>query len=632
MLILGKEMLSNFYDARRSWSTIGNWSAEESKLTKLGGRASEAQIAGAGYGMAGVAGPYLETFVGSLEYKLGGGGRKVPTILSRRRTFVARHDDVGVASCEVYGPAPLGSIPGNTFEVWTSSAPPPVAAAAAAAAATSNDEREGAGGEDGDDGGEDAAAGEENDGGEICVVLCAGNQNFLSLIDILDNALRRRRRVLAKHHPLRPWLIGPYGVMLGPLIRRGYLAQVLDAGNDATGALLAHPAVGHVHVTGSFRTSRIVRGILRDGRPRGGATPPSDAIVDSMITSELGCATPQILDDGTYTPSELMHAARIIAFGKKSNGGCNCLSAQVVVLPKRWVQKDDFRKALKEELARQPTMPCYYPGSLERKGDMLERCRGAGSDVETVVADPPSEGTRVGDGDHVSIVECGTPGEGGYDPIPLLEEAFGPVLAIVELDDPVVRPSSSRGSGDAGDGDDDYLSRIVVPFLNDKDSIFGSLSCSIYTPSSKGKIAGDRRGLQRALASLQYGCVAVNQWNALGYFTASMGGMWGGHALESRMQSGNGIVGDLYGIIDGDGRRGGGRRSAAKAVVYGPPLTAKPMFDLASPPPTIVYDVLMEFACSPTAFSGAMNALGLVARRCVYGFVSYIPVINAYFK
>ena len=177
MLILGREMLSNFYDARIAWSTIGNWSAEESKLTKLGGRASEAQIAGAGYGMAGVAGPYLETFVGSLEYKLGGEGRKMPTILSRRRTFVAHHDDVGVASCEVYGPAPLGSIPGNTFEVWTSSAPPPVAAAAAA---TANDETEGAGGEDGDDGGEDAAAaGEENDGGDICVVLCAVNQNFL---------------------------------------------------------------------------------------------------------------------------------------------------------------------------------------------------------------------------------------------------------------------------------------------------------------------------------------------------------------------------------------------------------------------------------------------------------------------
>jgi len=350
----------------------------------------------------------METFMKSLEYKLGIGseGKKMPTILSRRRTFFARHDNVEAASFEVYGPAPLGSIPGNTFEVWTSSAPPPVAATAAK---TANDEREGDGEEDEDDG-KHAAAREEN-GGKICVVLSAGNQNFLSLIDILNNTLRRRRLVLAKHHPLRSWLIGPYGVILEPLIRRGYLAQVLDVGNDATGALLAHPAVSHVHVTGSFHTSRIVRNILRDGRPPRGAAPPlSDAIVDSMITSELGCATPQILDDGTYTLSELTHAARVITFGKKSNGGCNCLSAQVVVLPKHWAQKDDFRRVLKEELARQPTMLCYDPGSLERKGDMLERCREAGSDIVTVVADPPSGETKVGDGDQVSIVECSTLG------------------------------------------------------------------------------------------------------------------------------------------------------------------------------------------------------------------------------
>ncbi len=51
------------------------------------------------------------------------------------------------------------------------------------------------------------------------------------------------------------------------------------------------------------------------------------------------------------------------------------------------------------------------------------------------------------------------------------------------------------------------------------------------------------------------------------------------------MQSENGFVGDLYGIIDGDGRRRGvGRSSAAVVVVYSPPLMAKPMFDLAVPP------------------------------------------------
>ena len=99
--------------------------------------------------------------------------------------------------------------------------------------------------------------------------------------------------------------------------------------------------------------------------------------------------------------------------------------------------------------------------------------------------------------------------------------------------------------------------------------------------------------------------------------------MWGGHALESRSQSGSGAIGDLYGII-GD--------RTAKVVVYGPPLASRPMFDLASTPPAIVFDVLMEYTCSPTVLAGTINALWLVARKCVRGFVSYIPVVNAYFK
>ncbi len=45
------------------------------------------------------------------------------------------------------------------------------------------------------------------------------------------------------------------------------------------------------------------------------------------------------------------------------------------------------------------------------------------------------------------------------------------------------------------------------------------------------------------------------------------------------------------------------QQQSAKAVVYGPPLAARSMFDLASLPPMIVFDVLMEFACSPTVLS-----------------------------
>ena len=156
------------------------------------------------------------------------------------------------------------------------------------------------------------------------------------------------------------------------------------------------------------------------------------------------------------------------------------------------------------------------------------------------------------------VVEYGSPGDEGYNPDPLLSEAFGPVLAIVELD---------HEESD----EDDYLAK-TAPFVNDKDNIFGSLSCSVFTPLSKGKTY-DRKGLQSALAALLYGGIGVNQCNMIGYVTAVKGGKWGGHPLEKLGQSGNGHVGDQYGIV--------GSKNA-KAVVYGPSLENKPLFDLAS--------------------------------------------------
>ncbi len=134
----------------------------------------------------------------------------------------------------------------------------------------------------------------------IPLVHGAGNQSFLSLINVLDNALCHCRPVLVKHHPLRPWLFGPYGVILEPLIWRGYLTQVTAVGNNARGALLSHPAVGHVHVTGALHTRKVMRYILQTSCPH-----LSNDTIGSMITSELGCATPQVLDDGVYTESEL---------------------------------------------------------------------------------------------------------------------------------------------------------------------------------------------------------------------------------------------------------------------------------------------------------------------------------------
>ncbi|KAK1746889.1 hypothetical protein QTG54_002233 [Skeletonema marinoi] len=47
-----------------------------------------------------------------------------------------------------------------------------------------------------------------NESGKVAVVLGAGNQSMLTIIDVLDNVLRHRRPVIVKHHPLRPgWLL-----------------------------------------------------------------------------------------------------------------------------------------------------------------------------------------------------------------------------------------------------------------------------------------------------------------------------------------------------------------------------------------------------------------------------------------
>jgi len=154
---------------------------------------------------------------------------------------------------------------------------------------------------------------------------------------------------------------------------------------------------------------------------------------------------------------------------------------------------------------------------------------------------------------------------------------------------------------DGGEKDDDYLAKTVVPFLNNKDNIYGSLSCTIFTPESKGKM-NDSKGLQhlqQAIATLQYGCICINQIGIFGYFSAVRGGVWGGHPHEEHGQSGNGFIGDLYGLVEKDRH--------AKVVVYGPSLENKPQFDLADNPPAILFDILMELTCTPSIMSGIIG-------------------------
>lgn len=57
----------------------------------------------------------------------------------------------------------------------------------------------------------------------VTVVLGTGNQEFITMTDILDRVFAHNEVVVLKHHPLRTHLYAAYNIILRPLIRRGFV-------------------------------------------------------------------------------------------------------------------------------------------------------------------------------------------------------------------------------------------------------------------------------------------------------------------------------------------------------------------------------------------------------------------------
>ncbi|EOD26561.1 hypothetical protein EMIHUDRAFT_205653 [Emiliania huxleyi CCMP1516] len=380
--------------------------------------------------------------------------------------------------------------------------------------------------------------------------------SFLGVVDVLSRCLQHAEPVLLKLHPLRPWLSPPLLLILAPLIARNIVAVTLDRGVEEASALCTHPLVGHVHLTGSEETATAVRASLdRAGRPHVG------------ITSELGCATPWLVSPGAWSGEELRHAATLIATAKKGNGGCNCLSAQVVVVARDWPQRGEFLSLLTATIAAQPTVPAYYPGAHKRRAALGALYGARASPV--VGASLPH--TRLTAEDEVLLLDCGVAGEASFDGAALRTEAFCPALAV-------------------------YLCGAAVPFVN-SDACLGSLSCSILAPAS-----APAQSVNAAVAALKYGAVGVNAWSVLGYMASCRGGTWGAHPDGPR--SGLGRIGNAFGVAH-----------AFKSVVRGPPLSTAPFMDAAKAPPPLLLDALHAALCAPSAARGAGRLLGVLLLR-----------------
>lgn len=556
------ELEKNFRDRADEWSDAGNWRLEEAKTFKLyeegSSLSNEARVAmsTSKQVISSTLSNILSSCLKKYEYEEGG---KMPELLQKEKR-VQMSDGSG-KFYSVYGPMPLG-IPSNEFEVHT----------------LPNKEEE-----------PKKLSVHKDDA--VTVILAAGNQPQLAVFDTLQRTLVHKEVVLIKHHPLRPHLLAPYAIIFEPLIKRGFVRQVLDEGIPETTNILSHPKIGHVHITGSLATDKAVRATLARSKPH-----LSQQEIDDMVTSELGACTPYILTDGVYTDLEITHAARMIAFGKKLSGGCNCLDTQVVIVPKEWAHKDQLRQAIYDELKRQPNQPTYYPGSVERAKEIVNVYKDRGENRAVVVECTKSTGLANRSCDNVTVVECGSPNDSDYENYALRKEAFGPVLAIVELPNEI--------------DNDDYLSSIAVPFVNNKENIFGSLSCSLLAPASY-----DKKKLSRAVETLEYGTIAINTANLLGWLGACRGAVWQAHPSAPGRESGSGYIGNIFDIP-----------SPAKTVVHGPSLAQAPMFDGAKPPPKLIIDALYTMDCSHTTLRGILGIMYMFSISFVKMFLSpFLP-------
>ena len=355
--------------------------------------------------------------------------------------------------------------------------------------------------------------------GTVSLVLGAGNQNFLTMMDAVDRVFLHNECVLIKHHPMRPYLIKPFQRILQPLIDDNIVRMVLDEGNEMTASLVKHPTVQHIHMTGSSVTYNIIKELVT----------ASGKSSQCGITSELGCATPWIVVPGVWEEKELREAATLLVGSKKENGGCNCLAPQVLIVPSSGSDGSNtetdsscfdtvsFCSFIEKELRSQETVPCYYPGSTARKKQFCSLY--SSESVKSIVSDNHTINATAED--DISLIYLNSDDKNLYC---IQNEVFGSLLVIVTM---------KCDMSDAKKYVDD-----VTNFVNSK--IYGSLSCTLLSSKTT-----DVNLIDKMIADLHYGCIAVNTWTGLGYPSIAKGGVWGAHPFDKGHESGRGRVGNV---------------------------------------------------------------------------------------
>jgi len=334
--------------------------------------------------------------------------------------------------------------------------------------------------------------------GAVALVLGAGNINAIAPLDALHKLLADGEVVLLKLNPINDYLRTILDEVFEPLVTGGYL-RVVSGGAEVGSYLTHHPGIDSIHITGSAAThDAIVFGPGDEGRRRKQQGAPA---LDKPITSELGGVGPVIVVPGPWSAADLRYQAEHVATMKFHNAGCNCIAAQVLVLPAEWDLRDAFLDEIRRVFTELPPRATYYPGATARR----ERLTTAHPDAETFGGDTPR-----------TLITGIDP---AADDVCFSSEVFGPVLCETSL---------------PGVGAASYLERAVA-FCNDK--LEGTLGATILIHPRTAHDLGP--ALEQAVSNLRYGAIGVNAWNAGAFLLAQAS--WGAFPGHTVADVGSGI-------------------------------------------------------------------------------------------
>jgi acyl-CoA reductase-like NAD-dependent aldehyde dehydrogenase len=276
--------------------------------------------------------------------------------------------------------------------------------------------------------------------------------------------------------------------------------------------LVEHELVTAVHLTGSASTyDDLVSGAgATDTRGTSAGTPG----LRKPVTAELGNVTPLIVVPGPWSSGDVGYQAEHVATGLANNAGFNCVTTRMMLTQRDWDRRDDLLDALRSVLRGLPNRNAYYPRASERFESLVE-------------AHPEAE-----------LLGGGSPGSLPWGLLPGLDlvtasemakaETFAPMLSEVPLD------ASSPA---------DFVEQ-AVEFCNDR--MWGTLGATILVHPRSLDDRATADAVERAVADLRYGTVAVNIWSASAFGLVSP--PWGAFPSDdlTDTQSGHGFVHNTY--------------------------------------------------------------------------------------